>query len=169
MLKEAHLIGNQWSSGETSDCSIWWDVHQKAAFQDAIGPVFWLPGDAKVEKLASLRMDGVTHGDKIGAAKIKGKNHTVVYVAVPDIPGKVLNQLVKESGTVIAADGEVTVNCGNGFLTVTNTGSDREVTLKSAYKADWIEMPENRKVATGTDTVKMPFEKFETRSFRLIP
>ncbi|MBE6358146.1 MAG: hypothetical protein E7057_02730 [Lentisphaerae bacterium] len=169
MLKEAHLIGNLWNNGAVSDCSIWWDVHQKAAFQDAIGPVFWLPGNAKVEKLASLRMDGVTHTDKIGAAKIKGKDHTVVYVAVPDIPGAVLNQLVKESGTVIAADGDVTVNCGNGFLTVTNTGNDREVTLRSAYKADWIELPDNSKTASRTDTVKLPFEKFQTRSFRLIP
>ena len=93
----------------------------------------------------------------------------MVYVAVPDIPGAVLNQLVKESGTVIAADGDVTVNCGNGFLTVTNTGNDREVTLRSAYKADWIELPDNSKTASRTDTVKLPFEKFQTRSFRLIP
>lgn len=169
MLKEDHLIGAAWNNGQNVDCNIWWDVHQKAVFKDEIGPVFWLPTDAKIEKLASLRMDGRTHDDKIAAAKIKGKDHTVIYVAVPDIPLEMLKELVKESGTVIAADEEAFVNCGNGFMVVTNSGNQRKITLRAAYKADWIELPDNKKTASATNEIKVEFEHHETRLFRLIP
>ena len=169
MIKKEHLIGTAWNNGFVNDCKIWWDKGQRALFTDTIGPVFFLTPEANVEKLASLRIDGKTCSDKIGAARIKGKNHTVIYVAVPDIPGDMLNKFVRESGTVIAAEGDVTVNCGNGFLTVTNTGNTREITLRSAYKADWIELPANKKTAAGKSEIKMKFEKWETRLFRLIP
>ena len=169
ILKKEHLLGAEWYNGAVSDCNIWWDKGQKATFKDEIGPVFWLTPEANVEKLASLRIDGKTCNDKIGAARIKGKDHTVVYVAVPDIPGTVLNKLVRDSGTFIAAEGDVTVSCGNGFLTVCNTGNDREITVRSAYKADWYELPANKKVVTGGTEYKAKFDKWGTRLFRLVP
>ena len=169
MLREAHLIGAHWKNAGDSDISIWWDKGQTSLFTNEIGPVFWLSDGSNLEKLAHLRIDGKNQPDKIAAAKIKGKNHTVVYVAVPDIPQDVLNRLVRESGTRISADGSVIVNIGRGFLTVTNSGDAREITLKAPYKANWIELPENRQKASAVTELTLPFEKEETRLFRLIP
>jgi len=169
MLPEDHFLGARWNDGKTVDCSIWWDVHQREIFTDRIGPVFYLTVEAGVEPLATLRMDGTDYPDKIAAARIKARNHTVIYVAVPDIPRQVLNELVRESGTVIAADGEVIVNANNGFLVVSNQTPARTVTLKSAYSADWLELPGNKPVAYATSEVKLPFGENETRLFRLVP
>ena len=167
MVKKDHLLGAKWNSGETVDCNTWWDSNQKETFSDKIGPVFYLTKESGVEKLAALRLDGTDHAEKIAAARIKGKDHTVIYVAIPDIPQDMLNTLVRESGTVIAADGEVIVNTGNGFLTVTNRGKERDITLKSAYTANWKELPSQRTVAEKTSTVTLRFKFNETRLFRL--
>lgn len=169
MLKEEHIIGAKWNGGETVDCTIWWDVHQKAIFSDKIGPVFYLEPADGIESLATLRMDEKDYPDKIAAARIKGRNHTVIYVAVPNIPRPVLNTLVRNSGTVIAADGDVSVNANKGYLVVSNQEQARNVTVRSAYKADWFELPGNTSVATNVTEVTLPFGFRETRLFRLVP
>ena len=168
MIPKDYIIGAQWKNGEKVDCDIWWDKNQIETFSQKIGPVFYLPQDAKVENFAALRLDGKVNNDKIAAAKIKKKDHTVFYVAVPDIPQDMLNSLVKESGTVIAADGKVIVNCGAGYLTVTNQDKNRNVTLKAVDNFDWYEMPGNIKRASNTNKLVLPFKYNETRLFRLV-
>jgi len=169
MLKEEHIIGAQWNFGETVDCTIWWDEYQRAVFYDRIGPVFWLTPQANAEPMAVLRMDGKNHPDKIAAARIKGKDHQVIYISVPDIPQELLNRLVRESGTTIAADGKTIVNYGNGYLVVTNTAEDRQITLNCGRPSDWMELPGKLKTATNTAKVTMPFKSGETRLFYLTP
>lgn len=169
MVKKDHIIGAKWKNGETVDCNIWWDKNQKETFSDRIGPVFYLPENSGAEKLAELRLDGKLFPDRIAAARIKGKNHTVIYVAVPDIPQAVLNEAVRASGTCIAADGNVIVNAGNGFLTVTNRGEARKITLRNVYPAKWMELPGKEIRAEKASELTLPFEYNETRVFRLIP
>ena len=169
MLREEHILGAQWNGGEAVDCTIWWDKGQKETFSDKIGPVFYLTPRPGVEALAALRLDGTEHPDKIAAARIQGKEHTVVYVAVPDIPQATLSRLVRESGTLIAADGDVIVNAGNGFLAVSNQEQARRIVVRSAYPADWFELPGDKRVAAGATEVELPFAHYETRLFRLVP
>ena len=169
MLSQAHILGAKWANGTTVDCNVWWDRNQKETFSDKTGPVFYLDNNAAVEKLASLRLDGKDHSDKIAAARIKGKNHTVIYISIPDIPQQMLNTFVRDSGTCIAAEGNVIVNTGNGFLTVTNRDKARKIRLKNVYPATWIELPGAKVYASETAEITVPFEYNETRLFRLIP
>jgi hypothetical protein len=169
MLSQAHILGAKWADGTTVDCNVWWDRNQKETFSDKTGPVFYLDNNAAVEKLASLRLDGKDHSDKIAAARIKGKNHTVIYISIPDIPQQMLNTFVRDSGTCIAAEGNVIVNTGNGFLTVTNRDKARKIRLKNVYPATWIELPGAKVYASETAEITVPFEYNETRLFRLIP
>lgn len=169
MLPEEHLVGAQWNTGETVDCTVWWDQYQRSVFYDRIGPVFWLTAAPGTEPLADLRMDGKTYPGRIAAASIKGKNHKVIYISVPDISQKILNRLVRESGTSIAAEENTIVNFGNGFLAVTNPGKERQITLNCGRPSDWTELPGNLKTATGTSQVTLPFKTGETRLFHLTP
>lgn len=169
MLREAHIIGANWKETDPVDVRIWWDGGQRSQFSDEIGPVFWLSAGPRIEKLADLRLDEKNQPGKIAAAQIKGKDHKVVYVAVPDIPQTVLNRLVRESGTLIAADGGALVNTGNGFLVVTNPGEAREIKLRSSYAADWYELPGRKKIASRSRETVQRFGKEETRLFRLVP
>lgn len=168
MIPKDYIIGAQWNSGEKVDCDIWWDKNQIETFSQKIGPVFYLPANTKVEKFATLRLDGKEEKDKIAAVKIKKKDHTVFYISVPDIPQNILNTLVKESGTTIAANGNVIVNCGAGYLTVTNRDKKRNITLNAVDKCDWYEMPGNIKRASNTKQLVLPFKFNETRLFRLV-
>jgi hypothetical protein len=168
MIPKDYIIGAQWNNGEKVDCDIWWDKNQIETFSQKIGPVFYLPNNSKVEKFATLRLDGKENKDKIAAAKIKKKDHTIFYVAVPDIPQSILNSLVKESGTVIAANGNVIVSCGSGYLTVTNRDKNRNIILNAVDNVDWYEMPGNIKRASKTKQLVLPFKFNETRLFRLV-
>ena len=122
-----------------------------------------------MKKLASLTLDGQIHPDKIAAAEIKGKDHTVIYITIPDIPQKLLNQIVRDSGTIIAADGDVFVNVGNGFMVVTNDGKAGNLTLKYGVPVNWVELPGNIKRAENSKEITLPFKELESRLFRLEP
>ena len=169
IIRKDYIIGADWGKYGKNDCLVWWDENQKRVFSDKIGPVFFLPGTAGVKKLASLTLDGEIHPDKIAAAEIKGKDHTVIYITIPDIPQKLLNQIVRDSGTIIAAAGDVFVNVGNGFMVVTNDGKAGDLTLKYGVPVNWIELPGNIKRAENSKEITLPFKELESRLFRLEP
>lgn len=167
VIRKELRLGAAWKNGWNDDCAIWWDRHQKALFYDEIGPVFYLDKEPGMEVLANLRIDGKTQPDKIAAARIRKKDHTVIYVTVPSIPQDMLNAWVRESGTIPVTSGGAIVNVGNGFVSVSNDHQAKDLTLTVQGKYDWFELPGNRKVASGTGSITVPFGVYETKLFRI--
>ena len=120
-----------------------------------------------MEVLANLRINGQTQPDKIAAARIRKKDHTVIYVTVPSIPQDMLVDWVRESGTRMVTSPGAIVNVGNGFVVVSNDKNPKELTLTLQDKYDWYELPGNRKVAGGVKSIKASFEAYETRLYRV--
>lgn len=167
VIRKELRLGAAWKNGWDDDCAIWWDRHQKALFYDEIGPVFYLDKEPGMEVLANLRINGKTQPDKIAAARIRKKDHTVIYVTVPSIPQDMLNAWVRESGTIPVTSGGAIVNVGNGFVSVSNDHQAKDLTLTVQGKYDWFELPGNRKVASGTGSITVPFGVYETKLYRI--
>ena len=169
VIHEERKLGADWLNEKTPrECSIWWDVHQKALFTNEIGPIFYLPQQKGVETLATLRIDGQSHKDKIAACRIKKKDHTIIYSTLPELSYDALKKLVIESGTkLVNSQNDVIVNVGNGFLVVTNRGNAGELELELQDERCWTELPANKKIAEKSKKVKLFFKNKETKLFRI--
>jgi hypothetical protein len=147
----------------------WSDGIQKKFYGNEIGPVFYLDNKLKDnwESLGKLIVDSNVNPGKTALARKKFSDHTVIYSTVPNLPVKVLSNLVRNSGAHIYGPEGVIVYANDNFIAVHSGNAVSKCRIYAKKPCTWYEPFEHKEYAKNTKSLDVDLKAGETKFFEL--
>lgn len=167
-LDEMHILGMKTNNSITFNSPGWGGSGQIKRYGQGLGPVFYLKKENQNwESLASLRIDNKDNNDKTALARLRQKNYSIWYSAIPYLPLKELTRIVKASGAHIYCDAGVLVYANDNYIAVHSGKALSNLKINAKSAKDWNEIFEEKSYGNNRQFINIALSKGETKVFRI--